>query len=59
MIDKNIIPCVIGSTGLVGSHLIENLSNIYSQLISITRKEVNYSKSNIKNIVIIYFICFS
>ena len=52
MIDKNIIPCVIGSTGLVGSHLIENLSNIYPQVISITRKEVNYSKSAVKNIVI-------
>ena len=49
---KNIVPCVVGSTGLVGSHIINNLSTIYPKVCSITRKKVNYSSSVVKNTVI-------
>jgi|TARA_B110000444_G_scaffold40683_1_gene36613 uncharacterized protein YbjT (DUF2867 family) len=52
MVDKNKIPCVVGSTGLVGSHLIENLSKIYPKVHSITRKKVIYNSPKIENIVI-------
>lgn len=52
MVDKNKIPCVVGSTGLVGSHLIENLSKIYPKVHSITRKKVVYNSPKIENIVI-------
>ena len=45
---KNIVPCVVGSTGLVGSHIINNLSTIYPKVCSITRKKVNYSSSVVK-----------
>ena len=49
---KNIVPCVVGSTGLVGSHIINKLSTIYPKVCSITRKKVNYSKPNIRNIIV-------
>ena len=49
---KNIVPCVVGSTGLVGSHIINKLSTIYPKVCSITRKKVNYSSSVVKNTVI-------
>ena len=49
---KNIVPCVVGSTGLVGSHIINNLSTIYPKVCSITRKKVNYSSSVVKNTII-------
>ena len=52
MINKKHIPCIAGSTGLVGSHLLKNLSNIYPRVISLTRKKVNYSKPNIQNIIV-------
>ena len=47
MINKKHIPCVAGSTGLVGSFLLKNLSNLYPKVISLTRKKVNYSADNI------------
>ena len=49
MVNQKHIPCIAGSTGLVGSHLLKNLSNIYPRVISLTRKKVNYSKPNIQN----------
>ena len=52
MVNQKHIPCIAGSTGLVGSHLLENLSNIYPRVISLTRKKVNYSKPNIQNIIV-------
>ena len=52
MINKKHIPCIAGSTGLVGSHLLKNLSNLYPKLISLTRKKVNYSNPNIKNVIV-------
>ena len=52
MVNLKHIPCIAGSTGLVGSHLLENLSNIYPRVISLTRKKVNYSKPNIQNIIV-------
>ena len=52
MINKKHVPCIAGSTGLVGSHLLKNLSNIYPRVISLTRKKVNYSKPNIRNIIV-------
>tara|TARA_B110000914_G_scaffold188997_1_gene174192 strand:- start:2568 stop:3248 length:681 start_codon:yes stop_codon:yes gene_type:complete len=54
MVDKNKIPCVAGSTGLVGSHIINNLTKSYPKVISLTRKKVNYSSQKIQNIVIDY-----
>ena len=52
MIDKNKIPCVVGSTGLVGSHLISILSKTYPKVISITRVKDNYSLPSVKNVII-------
>ena len=52
MVNQKHIPCIAGSTGLVGSHLLKNLSNIYPRVISLTRKKVNYSKPNIQNIIV-------
>ena len=52
MIDQNKIPCVVGSTGLVGSHLISILSKIYPKVISITRVKKNYSSPSVKNVII-------
>ena len=52
MIDKNKIPCVVGSTGLVGSHLISVLSKIYPKVISITRLKDNYSLPCVKNVIV-------
>lgn len=52
MVNQKHIPCIAGSTGLVGSHLLKNLSNIYTRVISLTRKKVNYSKPNIQNIIV-------
>jgi uncharacterized protein YbjT (DUF2867 family) len=52
MIDQNKIPCVVGSTGLVGSHLISILSKIYPKVISITRVKKNYSSPSLKNVII-------
>lgn len=52
MIDKNKIPCVVGSTGLVGSHLISVLSKIYPKVISITRVKDNYSLPCVKNVIV-------
>ena len=54
MTDQNKIPCVAGSTGLVGSHLVTLLSKIYPQVIAISRRAVNYSSSSVKNVVIDY-----
>ena len=50
--NKEIIPCVAGSTGLVGSFLLKNLTKSYSQVVSITRREFIHNSSNIKNVVI-------
>jgi uncharacterized protein YbjT (DUF2867 family) len=52
MVNQKNVPCIVGSTGLVGSHLLKNLSNLYPKVITLTRKKVNYSKTNIKNIVV-------
>ena len=52
MVNQKHIPCIAGSTGLVGSHLLKNLSNIYPRVISLTRKKVIYSKPNIQNIIV-------
>ncbi|MDB4097648.1 NAD-dependent epimerase/dehydratase family protein [Flavobacteriaceae bacterium] len=52
MVNLKHIPCIAGSTGLVGSHLLENLSNIYPRVISLTRKKVNSTKPNIQNIIV-------
>ena len=52
MINKKHIPCIAGSTGLVGSFLLKNLSNLYPKVISLTRKKVNYSNPNIKNEIV-------
>lgn len=52
MIDKNKIPCVVGSTGLVGSHLINVLSKIYPKVVSVTRAKDNYSFPSVKNVII-------
>jgi len=52
MFNKNKVPCVVGATGLVGSHLISHLSKIYPQVISITRTKTDYSSSIVKNIVL-------
>ena len=52
MIDQKHIPCIAGSTGLVGSHLLENLSKIYPKVVTLTRKKVNYSNPNIQNVVV-------
>ena len=43
MVNQKNVPCIVGSTGLVGSHLLKNLSNIYPKVITLTRKKVNYS----------------
>ena len=52
MINKKHVPCIAGSTGLVGSHLLKNLSNLYPKVISLTREEVNYSNPNIQNVIV-------
>lgn len=52
MIDKKNIPCVAGSSGLVGSYLVENLSKLYPKVISISRREIKFSKNNIYNIIV-------
>ncbi len=52
MINQKHIPCIAGSTGLVGSHLLKNLSKIYPKVLALTRKKVNYSNSNIQNVVV-------
>ena len=52
MVNQKHIPCIAGSTGLVGSHLLKNLSNIYPRVISLNKKKVNYSKPNIQNIIV-------
>lgn len=54
MINKDEIPCVAGSTGLVGSYIINNLTKFYPKVISLTRKKVDYSSEKIHNIVIDY-----
>jgi len=50
--NQEIIPCVAGSTGLVGSFLLKNLTKSYSKVVSITRRKFNHNSSNIKNVVI-------
>ena len=52
MINTSKIPCVAGSTGLVGSFLIKNLSNLYPKVISITRRRFDFQYDNIENIVV-------
>ena len=52
MINQKHIPCIAGSTGLVGSHLLENLSKLYPKVVTLTRKKVIYSNSNIQNVVV-------
>lgn len=54
MAKRNDIPCVAGSTGLVGSYIVNNLTKLYPKVISLTRKKVNYSSKKIQNIVIDY-----
>jgi uncharacterized protein YbjT (DUF2867 family) len=52
MINTSKIPCVAGSTGLVGSFLIKNLSKLYPKVISITRRKFDFQYDNIENIVV-------
>jgi len=54
MAKKNETPCVAGSTGLVGSYIVNNLTKLYPKVISLTRKKVDYSSEKIHNIVIDY-----
>jgi uncharacterized protein YbjT (DUF2867 family) len=52
MIDKSEIPCVAGSTGLVGSLLVKNLSKLYPKVISISRRKFDFQFDNVKNVVV-------
>jgi len=52
MIDKKKIPCIAGSSGLVGSFLTENLSKLYPKVISISRREIKFSKNNVSNVIV-------
>ena len=52
MIDEKKIPCVAGSSGLVGSYLIEYLSELYPKVISISRREIKFSKNNVSNEIV-------
>ncbi|MAU64023.1 MAG: oxidoreductase [Flavobacteriaceae bacterium] len=52
MIDKKKIPCIAGSSGLVGSFLIENLSKLYPKIVSISRREIKFSQNNIFNTIV-------
>ena len=52
MIDEKKIPCVAGSSGLVGSYLIEYLSELYPKVISISRREIKFSKNNVSNVIV-------
>ena len=52
MIDRSDIPCVAGSTGLVGSFLIKNLSKIYPIVISISRRKYDFQCDNVENIIV-------
>jgi uncharacterized protein YbjT (DUF2867 family) len=52
MIDEKKIPCVAGSSGLVGSYLVKNLSELYSKVISISRREIKFSKHNVSNVIV-------
>ena len=52
MIDEKKIPCVAGSSGLVGSYLVENLSKLYPKVISISRRKIKFSKKNISNVIV-------
>ncbi|MDA0757742.1 MAG: oxidoreductase [Bacteroidetes bacterium] len=54
MRERNEIPCVAGSTGLVGSYIVNNLTELYPKVISLTREKVEYSSNKIQNIVIDY-----
>jgi len=52
MIDKKKITCIAGSSGLVGSFLIENLSKLYPKIVSISRREIKFSQNNIFNTIV-------
>ena len=52
MMDKNLVPAVAGSSGLVGSFLIQNLSKIHLKVISISRKEINIENTNVVNQIV-------
>lgn len=52
MIDKSEIPCVAGSTGLVGSFLVKNLSKLYPKVISISRRKFDFQYDNVENVVV-------
>ncbi|NME72625.1 oxidoreductase [Flammeovirga aprica] len=50
----NRIALVVGSTGLIGQHLLEKLSknSNYSQIIALTRKPLNTQHSKVKEIIV-------
>ena len=52
MINTSKIPCVAGSTGLVGSFLIKNLSKLYPNVVSISRRKFDFQFDNVKNVVV-------
>ena len=52
MVIKTDLPAVVGSSGLVGSFLINNLSVLYPKVISYSRRKIHFDKKNVKNIII-------
>lgn len=52
MINKNLVPAVAGSSGLVGSFLIKNLAKIHAEVISLSRTEIDFENTNVINQII-------
>ena len=52
MVIKTDLPAVVGSSGLVGSFLINNLSVLYPNVISYSRRKIHFYKKNVKNLII-------
>ena len=52
MVIKTDLPAVVGSSGLVGSFLINNLSVLYPKVISYSRRKIHFDKKNVKNLII-------
>ena len=52
MVIKTDLPAVVGSSGLVGSFLINNLSVLYPKVISYSRRKIHFDKKNVKKLII-------
>ena len=52
MINKNLVPAVAGSSGLVGSFLIKNLAKVHATVISLSRTEIDFENTNVINQII-------